>query len=348
MPKHPILQLTLCRLKEFLREPEAVFWVFGFPIMMVLALGLAFDGPSQESMIVDVVESSISQSLAESLAKDARFRVDVVSAEASENRLRTGKTELVVLTQIEEGKPVYEYQYDPTRPDSLLARNLVNDVLQRAAGREDVIVTEDSEYKEPGGRYIDFLVPGLIGMSLMGGGIWAVGFAIVDMRIRKLLKRFLATPMKKSHFLLGLMLSRLLFMIPEIAIILVFSNLVFNVTCQGSYLLLLGLIILGAAEFTGIGLLVASRAKTLEAASGLMNLLMVPMWIASGIFFSAERFPAYLQPVISVLPLTPLINAMRRVMLEGAGPAQLGAELAIIIGWTVVTFLIALRIFRWV
>jgi ABC-type multidrug transport system permease subunit len=268
--------------------------------------------------------------------------------ETSRNRLRTGKTELIVFARTQDGTEVYEYQYDPTRPGSVLARNLVNDVLQRAAGREDVISTKDSEYKELGGRYIDFLVPGLIGMSLMGGGIWAVGFAIVDMRIRKLLKRFLATPMKRSHFLMGLMLSRMLFMIPEIAILLVFSHFVFDVTCQGSYLLLTGLIILGAIEFSGIGLLVASRAKTMEAASGLMNLIMVPMWIGSGIFFSAERFPEFLQPAIALLPLTPLISALRKVMLEGAGLVQMGPEFAVIIGWSVVTYLVALRIFRWV
>ena len=346
-PLHPILQLTVSRLREFLREPEAVFWVFCFPIIMVVALGLAFRNQPVESVAVDLVDGTSSESLRQVLEKDERFRVQVHPAEASRERLRTGKAEVVVVPHTEEGEQAFEYQYDPTRPGSVLARNLVDDVLQRSAGRKDVISTEDSQISEPGGRYIDFLVPGLIGMSLMGGGIWAVGFAIVDMRIRKLLKRFLATPMKKSHFLFALMLSRLLFMIPEIAIILLFSQLAFGVTCQGSYLVLMGLILLGAFEFSGIGLLVASRAKTLEAASGLMNLIMVPMWIASGIFFSADRFPDILQPAIQMLPLTPLINSMRQVMLEGAGLADLGTECAIIVGWSVISFVLALRLFRW-
>lgn len=344
---HPILQLTQARLREFLREPEAVFWVFCFPILMIVALGLAFRSESIETITVDVVESPSSAKLVEALESDERFLVQLHPVDVSHHRLRTGKTELVVSPQNESESITYRYEFDPTRPGSVLARKLVDDALQRAAGREDVAKTEDVTLDEPGGRYIDFLVPGLIGMGLMGGGIWAVGFAVVDMRIRKLLKRFLATPMKKHHFLASLMLSRLAFMIPEVIVIVVFSRLTFGVVCQGSYVTLAVLVLLGAIEFTGIGLLIASRAKTLEAASGLMNLVMVPMWIGSGIFFSAERFPDLLQPAIRLLPLTPVISGIRQVMLEGTDLTQLGPELGVIFGWSVISFGLALRFFRW-
>ncbi|MCA9068902.1 MAG: ABC transporter permease [Planctomycetaceae bacterium] len=344
---HPILQLTRARLREFLREPEAVFWVFCFPILMIVALGLAFRSESTETITVDVVEGPNIEKLEKALSEDERFRVQVNSVDDSHQRLRTGKTELVVSPQTGSESVTYQYEYDPTRPGSVLARNLVDDVLQRAAGRQDVAETEDVEISEPGSRYIDFLVPGLIGMGLMGGGIWAVGFAVVDMRIRKLLKRFIATPMKRHHFLAGLMLSRLAFMIPEVIVIVVFSRLAFDVECRGSYLTLGVLVFLGAIEFTGIGLLIASRAKTLEAASGLMNLVMVPMWIGSGIFFSSERFPEMLQPVIRVLPLTPLIGSIRQVMLEGTELTGLGPELAIMLGWCAFSFGLALKFFRW-
>ena len=165
--------------------------------------------------------------------------------------------------------------------------------------------------QEPGGRYIDFLVPGLLGMSLMGGGLWGVGFVTVDMRIRKVLKRFLATPMRKSDFLVGILISRLLFLVPEVLVLLLFARLAFGVVIQGSLLAVVVLILLGALTFAGIGLLVASRARTLEAVSGLMNLVMLPMWVLSGIFFSSERFPEAMQPFIKALPLTPLIDALR-------------------------------------
>jgi ABC-type multidrug transport system permease subunit len=241
----------------------------------------------------------------------------------------------------------YEYLFDPTRPQSVLARNAVDDQLQRAAGRRDAAETTQIKVEEPGGRYIDFLVPGLLGMSLMGGGLWGVGFVTVDMRIRKLLKRFLATPMKKSHFLAAIMLSRLIFMVPEVLIILVFARLAFNVVNHGSEIAIIVLILLGAFTFSGIGLFVACRAKTLEAVSGLMNLAMLPMWILSGIFFSSDRFPEAFQPFIKAIPLTPLIDALRSVMLEGATLASQLPRIAVLAAWGIVTVVLALRLFRW-
>jgi ABC-type multidrug transport system permease subunit len=181
----------------------------------------------------------------------------------------------------------------------------------------------------------------------MSGGLWGVGFVTVDMRIRKVLKRFVATPMRKSDFLMGILLSRLLFMVPEIVIILVFAWLAFGVVIQGSLWALALLILLGAFTFAGIGLLVASRARTLEAVSGWMNLAMLPMWVLSGIFFSSDRFPDAAQPFIKALPLTPLIDAMRAVALEAASLPSLWPQLAILAAYAVVSFALALRFFRW-
>jgi ABC-2 type transport system permease protein len=229
-----------------------------------------------------------------------------------------------------------------------LARNTVDDALQRAAGRTDVAASGDIEVTEPGARYIDFLVPGLVGMGLMGGGLWGVGFVIVDMRIRKLLKRFLATPMKRYQFLAAIMLSRFLFMLPEIGVLLVFAWLAFDVRIQGSLLTVIFFVFLGAFTFSGVGLLVASRAKTLETVSGLMNLVMLPMWILSGIFFTSDRFPAAAQPFIKALPLTPLINSLRSVMLEGSSLVQLWPQAVILAVWGLMTSVLALRWFRWV
>jgi ABC-type multidrug transport system permease subunit len=228
-----------------------------------------------------------------------------------------------------------------------LARDRAEDRLQRAAGRRDLVAIEDQEIEEPGGRYIDFLVPGLLGMGLMGGGLWGVGFAIVDMRIRKLLKRYLATPMKRSHFLASVLASRLVFSVPEVILVLIFARVFFGVAVQGSYLAVGLLILLGAFQFAGIGLLVASRAQTIETVSGLMNAAMLPMWIGSGIFFSIERFPEPIQPVLFALPLTPLIDAMRSVMLEGTSLMALGLDLGLVLLWGCVTFALALRWFRW-
>jgi ABC-type multidrug transport system permease subunit len=342
----PLVELTVSRVKEFWREPAAVFWVYAFPLIMMVALGLAFRNRPVEQVAVDVARGHHAEQIAAALRKDPRFRVDLCEADECRRRLRIGRSDLLIMTG--PGGREYVYHYDPTKPASVLAWQLADDVLQRAAGREDVVSSSRQEVTEPGGRYIDFLVPGLVGMGLLGGGLWGVGFAIVDLRIRKLLKRFLATPMRPRQLLGSIMLSRLLFTIPEVLVLLVFARSVFGVRNFGSDWLLLLLIILGAFEFAGIGLLVASRAQTLETVSGLMNLVMLPLWIGSGIFFPVERFPDELQPFLAALPLTPLISAMRAVMLEGAALADVVPQIAIISAWGAVTFVLALRRFRWV
>jgi ABC-2 type transport system permease protein len=340
----------LSRLRELVREPEALFWVYGFPILMTLALGIAFRSQPVQQIVVDVVDNSQAAATHSALSSSAapeRFKVQVLDESEARQRLRTGKTDLIVAAAGGEGSPQYEYRFDPTRAQSVLARSAVDDELQRAAGRRDVAEVVLVPVVEPGGRYIDFLIPGLLGMGLMGGGLWGVGFVTVDMRIRKLLKRFLATPMKKRDFLAGIMLSRLLFMLPEVIILLVFARYVFGVVNHGSLLAVVVLVFVGAVMFSGIGLLVASRAKTIETVSGLMNLVMVPMWIFSGIFFSSERFPQAVQPFVQALPLTPLIDALRVVMLEGASLTSQLVRLAVMAAWGTACFALALRWFRW-
>ena len=349
----PPAQLVLARLRELLREPEALFWVYGFPILMTLALGIAFRNQPVEQIVVDVVAGPRAEATEDALLESAspeRFKTRVLPEVEAATRLRTGRTDLVVVAGTSTdaaGQPRYEYRFDATRPQSVLARSAVDDQLQRAAGRRDVAEVKLVAVDAPGSRYIDFLVPGLLGMSLMGGGMWGVGFVTVDMRRRNLLKRFLATPMKKSHFLAGLMISRMLFMVPEVLILLVFARYAFGVVIHGSLAAVVSLIFLGAVMFSGIVLLGASRAKTIEMGSGLMNLMMVPMWIFSGIFFSSERFPEAIQPLIKVIPLTPLLDALRAVMLEGAPFAAQLTRIGIMCVWGAVSFVLALRWFRW-
>jgi ABC-type multidrug transport system permease subunit len=346
----PLAQIMLARLREFYREPAAIFWVYGFPLLMVVALGIAFRAAPVQKVSVDVAAQSGAEKVKADLLqysdpKVLEFVVQVNDGDTAQRRLRTGKTDLIVIASGDTG---FQYRLDKSRAESRLARTAVQEALQGAAGRQDAVPTlPDEEMTEPGSRYIDFLVPGLLGMSLMSGGLWGVGFLIVDMRIRKLLKRFVATPMRRSDFLLGIMLSRLAFVIPEAVVLLVFSRLFFGVAIKGSVLAVFALILLAAFSFAGVGLLIASRAKTLETASGLMNLTMLPMWLLSGIFFSPDRFPQAVQPLIKILPLTPVIDALRAVILEGASLASQTLNVTILLAWGLVTFVAGLKLFRW-
>ena len=342
MRDHPLGQLTLARMREFYREPEAIFWVFGFPIVLAFALGIAFRNRGPGELRVGVApgpgDSSIAAVLDHSPALAARV-LDPAEARAA---LRAGRIALLVAP----GEPVV-YRYDSTRTESRLARLEVDEVLQRARGRTDPAAVRDEPVTEPGSRYIDFLIPGLLGMNLMGSGLWGVGFAVVQARSKKLLKRLMATPMRRSDYLLSFILSRLVFLVVEIAALVGFGWVMFRVGIRGSVTALALVTVLGALSFAGLGMLVASRARTVEAVSGLMNLVMLPMWILSGTFFSYARFPDAMQPFVRALPLTALNDSLRAVMIDGVSLAALGVPLAIVAAWGLASFSVALRIFRW-
>ncbi|MGH9336979.1 MAG: ABC transporter permease, partial [Vicinamibacteria bacterium] len=297
----PFYRLLIARIREPLREPEVVFWVFVFPLLMAVGLGIAFRNKPAEEIGVAVVNGPRAEETAGLLREDPQLQVRVLSEEHARADLRMGKVALVV-----DPSASYEYRFDPTRPDSELARAHVETVLQKAAGRKDVFQAVEVEVSEPGARYIDFLIPGLLGLNLMSGGMWGVGFAVVDMRARKLLKRLVASPMRKSEFIAALMMSRVVFMLVELLALLVFGYFVFDVLVRGSLLATVLVGLLGALSFGALGILVASRAQKIETVSGLMNLVMLPMFVFSGIFFSSDRFPEMMQPFIQALPLTML------------------------------------------
>jgi ABC-2 type transport system permease protein len=343
MRDHPLIQLTLARMREFYREPEAIFWVFGFPIVLAFALGIAFRNRGPGELNVAVLRGPAGDSaLVATLDASPVLKASAVDSADGRLRLRTGRIALLVVP----GDPLV-YRYDSTRAESRLARLEVDDVLQRAHGRTDPAAVRDERVAEPGSRYIDFLIPGLLGMNLLGSGIWGVGFSVVQARQKKLLKRYMATPMRRSDYLLGFILSRLTFLCVEVIALIGFGAVMFGVGVRGSLLALAAINVLGALSFAGLGLLVASRARTIEAVSGLMNLVMLPMWVLSGTFFSYARFPEAMQPFVKALPLTALNDALRAVMIDGTSIARLGSSLAIVAGWGAVSFVVALRIFRW-
>lgn len=357
----PLFQLYMTRLRDFYRQPARIFWVYGFPTALAIVLGVAFQNQLPAPIQADLVQGPGSSWIEgameahnaflerERAARRARLDIPAVmlreeSEGGASRRLKTGKTPLVIEPS---GTDSWVYHYDPTRPEAVAARQAIDDILQRAKGREDRAATRNEYVTERGSRYVDFLIPGLIGLNTMGGGLWGIGFLLVNFRIGKLLKRFVATPMPRRDFLLALLGARLTFLIPDLAVLLLLGTLAFKMPIRGSLGLVILVDVIGALAFAGIGLLVACRASTTEAVSGLMNLVMLPMWLFSGVFFSTERFGRTAQPFIDALPLTQLVGALRRVMLEGAVFLDVLPSLAILAAWAVITFALALRFFRW-
>jgi ABC-2 type transport system permease protein len=339
--------LLMARMLELKREPEVVFWVFVFPLLLALGLGIAFRNKPGNAASVAVVQGAGAQDAQSMLAHSPQhdqFKAQVTNAEEAQQGFRLGKYDLVIEA---DGKGGFQFRYDPARPESVLAKAEVNDALQAAVGRKDAVATTAITSSEPGSRYIDFLIPGLLGMNLMNSGMWGIGFALVDMRQRKLLKRFVGTPMRRGDFLLAIMSSRLVLMIIEVGLLLAFGVLFFHMRVLGSLAAISIIAGLGSLTFGGVGLLTASRAQKIESISGLINLVMMPMWIFSGVFFSYERFPAVIQPFIKALPLTALNDALRASILEGTPVLHQWPRLLVMILWGGISFVLALKWFRW-
>jgi ABC transporter DrrB family efflux protein len=339
---HPLIELTKSRFREFLREPEAVFWVFAFPIIMTCALGIAFRSTGAEPIIAGVVQNGTHDQVRQALQQAGGFTIRDVPPAEIERWVRDGRAPVVV----EGGTPPI-YHYDAARAESQAARLAVDAALQKAAGRSDAFTPARQPVERIGSRYVDWLVPGLLGMNIMSTGLWGVGFAIVNARTKKLLKRLVATPMSRAHYLASHVLSRLAFLALESTVLIAFGWIAFGVTVHGSMAALAAVAVLGALSFGGLALLVSSRVRTIEAVSGLLNVVMLPMWVLSGVFFASTNFPDAMQPFIQALPLTALIDALRAIVNEGQSLAAVTPELAILTAWGALSFAVALKVFRW-
>jgi ABC-type multidrug transport system permease subunit len=338
-------QLISVRFKEYMREPEALFWSFGFPILLAIGLGIAFRSKPPDVIRIAVARTGpASNTLRDGLQKNRALAVDDLLPDSAEAALRTGRVALVVFATENFS---LEYLYDDTRPDARTARLIVDDAAQRLSGRQDPLKTSERHIQERGSRYIDFVVPGLLGMTIMGGGIWGMGFSIVDQRRKNLLKRLVATPMSRAEYLASYVISRLVLLTIEGVVLVGLSLAMFGVPMRGSWLTLGFTVVVAALAFGGLGLLIASRSSTIEGVSGLMNLTMLPMWVLSGVFFSSDNFPDRIQPVIRALPLTATNDALRAIMLRGAGLFEIGPQLLVLFLWMVLCFAVALGIFKW-
>ncbi len=356
---HPLFELCNSRFREFHREPGAVFWVFGFPVLLALILGLAFRNHEPELPRIAVVEGLPAEMKA-ALEASEEITLLALSAPAAEEQLRRGGVDLVVSVDdvdapkegLEGAEPALgqlgiRYRYDGARAEARVARLQVDAVLQQGLGRTDVLRARDEAVTEAGARYVDYLFPGIIGMNIMGSSMWGIGYSLVMMRRRGQLKRLAATPMRRSDFLVSVFLSRFVFLAMEVVALLGFGSLVFGVSIHGSLPALAALAVMGAAAFAAISLMIAARTESIEAATGWLNFVMLPMWMLSGTFFSYERFPEALHPVLRALPLTALNDGLRSIVNEGTGFGPILWVFGVLSVWIVLPSLFAHRAFRW-
>lgn len=342
MERRIVLAVVRTTFREFWRTPEAVFWTYGFPMVMTIVLGFSFQPKPSPPVAVAIVAGPDAAAMREVLAPRPRLAVEVLDAAEADRALARGRVALLV-----RGTPAAPVlRADPARPETELAQLLVERALRDAkdgAASPPVIEAEN----RAGSRYVDFLVPGLIGLNLLGAGMWGVGYNLVNLRTQHLLRRLFVTPMRPSEFLLGFMIGRFALVLPEAAAVAAFGSLVWGVPFRGSWLAFLVLVSVGGFAFSGLGCLLASRARTLEGIGGLMNACSLPMWVVGGVFFENARLEGVMRWIAEVLPLTHLNRALRDVMLEPAGLFDVAVPLGALLAFGLATFALAMRWFRW-
>lgn len=367
-------QLTLSLFREIIREPGVLFWGILFPILMSLGLGLAFTKKADVIRKVAVVYSSdirkpakgniIAAFLQNNCEKNDSSQKSpwkwkyVIKDEKLGNSiflfyempwkdamqlLKRGTVNVILL----ETDGSVEYHFDPMNPDAQLTYLKLGDIIGKG---EIMPATANAEIKPltvSGTRYIDFLVPGLITMGVMMSCMWGISYGIIEKRSKKLLRRLVATPMKKSHFLIALITVRTCMNFIESAVLFLFSLIVFKITIQGDITALLTLFLAGNIAFAGIAVFVSSHTSNTEVGNGLINVVVFPLMILSGIFFSYQNFPDWSLPVIRYLPLSILTDGIRSIFNEGAGFPEVAIPILILISIGVIFFSTGLRIFKW-
>jgi ABC-2 type transport system permease protein len=369
MRRNPLIQLILIHFREFVREPGIIFWSIIFPIAMAWVLGIAFSRQSELVQQVVLIENHDQHyPLLHDFLKDSKsitkeiYGINTTCFEKTIASDKLGKTSFRFISTdwdngilllkrgqvnliMKEHPDSLEYFFDPVNPQAKMLF-----VMLSSSFNNDNKAFENSSISpltQKGNRYIDFLVPGLIALGAMNSLLWGISYALIEMRSKKLMRRMVATPMKKSEFLISFFIARLLIAILEMAILWSFSYAYFKITLQGSFAALATIFLAGNIAFSGLAILISSRTANSRIGTGLINLVTMPMMILSGIFFSYHNFPDFAIPIIQKMPLTMMADSIRAVFIEGSGLVQVAGNSAILAGLGIGCFLIGLKIYKW-
>jgi len=344
-----LLALTIGRWREFRREPSAFFFVIFMPILWMAILGAAFSGKGTMKVQVGWINSQPSTlpafefDIPESL--EANPNIILHRGESSEIKLKQLRGEIAAVITVDSSGPVVSF--DAASQEGSNASAIINRTLQEAAGRVDPLFINTEKIEIPGTRYIDFLIPGLLALSIMTSSLFGTGMLIVSNRRENLLKRYLATPMKPHEYLISHIFGRIFIFVVEVVAILIAGYLMFGFKTVGSYLSFLGFAFLGTAAFTSIAILCAARTANPATMNGMTNVISLPMMLVAGVWFSRANFPDWLGQIVQYLPLTALVDGLRRIALEGANISSLMFESVILLTYTVISTAAATKLFKW-
>jgi ABC-2 type transport system permease protein len=366
-------QLFLAHVKELIREPGVLFWGIVFPILMSLGLGIAFMQKAETNRYIAIITDNSSPPDSASqlehflqnhtkiihspIKKAVEYQYTIKDDKLGNSTFHFQRmlwNEAMILLKrgnlnliLDNRNGRIHYHFDPLNPDAQLSYLKLSKLFESG----NYINTEDHQSIQPltikGTRYIDFLIPGLMAMGAMMACMWGISYGIIDNRAKKLLRRMVATPMKKSHYLIALIMVRIGMNFVESGLLLLFAWIVFGIVIQGSISALLVMFISGNIAFAGLAILVSSHTSKTEIGNGLINLVVMPMMVLSGVFFSYHNFPEWSVPIIKYLPLTMIADGIRSIFIEGAGYAEVSLPSMILATTGILFFLAGLKIFKW-
>jgi len=365
---HQLYRLIAAHFAEIIREPAVLFWGIVFPILMAWGLGIAFTQKGEVHLRMAIVKSFTGQDtiketkLASYLAangvkKDSTYSMLLKNEKLGDvnlnffetswanayTMLKQGKVSLIVEDRTADTK----YHFDPASAEAKTAYQLMSNLSSYGPAFYNANQSSIEPLTLKGTRYVDFLIPGLLAMGIMMSCSWGISYTIIDRRSKKLLRRMVATPMRKSNFLLALITARFSMNVAEAALLFLFACLYFGTTIQGSWPALITLFIAGNIAFSGISILISSHTANPEVGNGIINALVTPMMVVSGIFFSYHNFPDWTIPIIQYLPLTMIADSFRSIFNEGAGFLDVWREALVLTSIGTVSFIVGLKIFKW-
>lgn len=344
--KSSLGQMTLCRWKEFRREPSAFFFVLLMPVVWMLLLGASFSGDKKTVHNIGMLDTPGSKELIAKVELNDMFELLVSpNRKDLEKAMIRGKIDLLVSK--EQANSPIRFEYDQNNSMGIQARYVLNESIQNRKIPAYYNPTEDLTVRLPGSRYIDFLIPGLVAMSLLTTSLFGTGMIIVSNRRENLLKRYLVTPVKAATYIYSHMLGRFLIMLVEIATTLSFGYFLFSFNIHGPFAHFMILALFGTAAFTSIAICFGARSTNTGSYNGMTNLFMLPVILLSGAFFSRSHFPDWLETLSTYLPLTALVDGFRIIALEGSTLTDATLQLGLLIAYLVGGLTIAKIRFRW-
>lgn len=339
------------RWREFRREPSALFFVVLMPVLWMAILGFAFSGGGKPGVGIGLLEgadlSELGKGVRQRLEADPSVRLWVGDRDALLTRMKRGDVSVIIAIDGTTGSSAARVVMDPTKAEAHAGRAYADDIIQAAGGRTDPVTITEEAVTLPGQRYIDFLVPGLLALSLMTSSLFGTGMTIVANRRENLLKRYLATPMQPLTYILSHLIGRGFILVVEIATILIAAFLLFRFRLEGRLIDFTVFAALGAGAFTALALLCGARTANMAAMNGATNLISLPMMIVAGVWFSRANFPSWIAEPARYLPLTALVDGLRRIALEGGSLASVGFEASVLGAYLVAATLAAKSLFKW-